>query len=113
MVEVVMMTMVMAVGVMILAGCAPGPVRRCFTERSLRDLPTQLRFEADTKMPASPRPWIVDPRFGEWTIGLPEDWTRLGAPPRKRRGRPPAITRGGARPHQTARSPVVNHNFVR
>ena len=89
----------------------PRASNQCVTpllsERSLRDLPTQLRFEADTSLPAGPRPWVVDPRFGEWLMGLPEDWTRLGAPPRKRRGRPPAIARGGARPHSTRPVPRV------
>ena len=73
-------------------------VTSLLTERSLRDLPTQFRFEADTILPSGPRPWVVDPRFGEWLMGLPEEWTRVGAQPRKRKGRPPKVQRGGARP---------------
>ena len=36
-------------------------VTSLLTERSLRDLPTQVRFEADTILPSGPRPWVVDP----------------------------------------------------
>ena len=67
------------------------------TERSLRDLPTQLLFEASIILPSGPRPWVVDPRFGGFLMALPEDWTKLGAVPQKMRGRPPKVQRGGAR----------------
>ena len=70
------------------------------TERSSRDLSTQLAFERDTRLfPCGPRLWFVHPNFGEYLMGLDENWTKLGATPRPRRGRPPKIKRGGARQH--------------
>ena len=74
-------------------------VKTLLTERSSRDLSTQLAFEQDTRLPCRARPWCVHPSFGEYLMSLGEDWTKLGATPRLRRGRPPKIKRGGARHH--------------
>ena len=43
------------------------------TERSLRDLPTQVRFEASTTQ--SHRGGGVNPAFVEWLMGYPAGWT--------------------------------------
>ena len=74
-------------------------VTTLLTEQSSRDLSTQLAFEQDTSLPCAPRPWCVHLNFGECLMGLDENWTKLGATPRLRRGRPPKIKRGGARHH--------------
>ena len=63
------------------------------TERSSRDLSTQLAFEQDTRQPRGPRTWCVHPNFREYLMGLDEDWTKLGATPRLRRGRAAAPPR--------------------
>lgn len=48
-----------------------GPCR-VLTTRSCRDLSTQIRFERDTQN----RLELANPRFGEWMMGLPADFTR-------------------------------------
>lgn len=52
-----------------------GNVRSCnyLTERSLRDLPTQVRFERDT--PEALRPGTLSGEFVEWLMGYPPGWT--------------------------------------
>lgn len=44
------------------------------TARTLRDLPTQVRFERST--PNHLRAGGVNPAFVEWLMGYPADWTR-------------------------------------
>lgn len=50
-----------------------GMLRPCnyMTERSVRDLPSQVRFERGTEY----RDGSVNPRFMEWLMGFPLDWT--------------------------------------
>ena len=43
------------------------------TERSVRDLPTQVRFEKST--PDELRTGLINPVFVEWVMGYPPDWT--------------------------------------
>lgn len=45
------------------------------TERTIRDLGTQLRFEIDT--PDNVRSGDIHPHFTEWLMGYPVGWTRL------------------------------------
>lgn len=45
------------------------------TERNIRDLPTQLRFERGT--PAELRGGWANPAFIEWMMGFPLNWTRV------------------------------------
>lgn len=45
------------------------------TERSIRDLPTQVRFEKNT--PDELRNGQINPGFVEWIMGYPENWTRV------------------------------------
>ena len=47
------------------------------TERTVRDLPTQVRFEAKTV--DRNRGGGVNPEFVEWLMGYPAGWTRAGA----------------------------------
>jgi hypothetical protein len=42
---------------------------KTLTQRSARDLPTQMRFERDT--PEEQRDWPVNPDFVEWLMGHP------------------------------------------
>jgi site-specific DNA-cytosine methylase len=44
------------------------------THRSIRDLPTQVRFEVNT--PNQLRSGIIAPNFLEWLMGYPKDWTK-------------------------------------
>ena len=46
------------------------------TARTLKDLPTQLRFERDT--PDDVRKGYVSPDFLEWLMGYPIGWTAFG-----------------------------------
>ena len=46
---------------------------RVLTNRTERDLPTQLRFAADT--PEKQRAGQPNPEFLEWLLGLPRGWT--------------------------------------
>lgn len=57
-----------------------GMVGACnfLTERSVRDLPTQVRFERDT--PDHLRGGIINPEFVEWLMGYPAGWTTLAVP---------------------------------
>lgn len=48
------------------------------TERSTRDLPTQLRFDRNT--PNHLRSGHVNARWIEWMMGYPRDWTRTPSP---------------------------------
>lgn len=45
------------------------------TERSVRDLPTQVRFERDT--PDELRYGHINPEFVEWIMGYPPNWTKI------------------------------------
>jgi site-specific DNA-cytosine methylase len=47
------------------------------TRRTMRDLPTQVRFEASTK--DAHRAGGVNPAFVEWLMGYPSGWTKSGA----------------------------------
>jgi hypothetical protein len=49
------------------------PASNHLTGRNQRDLPTQVRFE--TRTPAAQRECRVSPRFVEWLMGYPPDWT--------------------------------------
>jgi hypothetical protein len=57
----------------------PTPRRSCvypsrvLTKRSMGDLGTMLAFEINT--PPEQRHWWVNPRFVEWLMGYPEDYT--------------------------------------
>lgn len=44
------------------------------TRRTIRDLPTQIRFEKNT--PDHVREGAVNPCFVEWMMGYPTDWTK-------------------------------------
>ena len=44
------------------------------TERTLRDLPTQVRFEAET--PDDVRKGYINPTFVEWVMGYKRNWTK-------------------------------------
>jgi hypothetical protein len=44
------------------------------TQRTIRDLPTQVRFEVST--PDEARSGNINPRFVEWLMGYRTDWTR-------------------------------------
>jgi site-specific DNA-cytosine methylase len=44
------------------------------TTRTIRDLPTQVRFEIKT--PDHLREGVLNPQFVEWLMGYPKDWTR-------------------------------------
>jgi hypothetical protein len=46
---------------------------RVLTIRSIHDLGTMLAFEKQT--PSEQRNWRVNPRFVEWMMGYPEDYT--------------------------------------
>jgi hypothetical protein len=46
---------------------------KVLTERTICDLPTQLRFERAT--PGSQRRWYPNPGFIEWMMGYPPDYT--------------------------------------
>lgn len=46
------------------------------TQRTVRDLPSQVRFERST--PNRLRPGAVNPVFVEWLMGYPAGWTRGG-----------------------------------
>jgi hypothetical protein len=48
---------------------------RVLTERTTRDLPSQLRFEVKT--PDDQRDGHPNPQFVEWLMGLPRDWTKF------------------------------------
>lgn len=50
-----------------------GMLRPCnyMTVRSVRDLPSQVRFEKGTEF----RDGSVNPQFIEWLMGFPKDWT--------------------------------------
>lgn len=48
---------------------------RILTERSVRDLPTQARFEVGT--PEHLRPGHLEPKFVEWLMGFPLGWTEV------------------------------------
>lgn len=54
-----------------------GMLRACnyLTTRSIRDLPTQVRFERGSLHPAGG----VSPEFVEWLMGYPRGWTRTYA----------------------------------
>lgn len=45
------------------------------TERSVRDLPTQVRFEKNT--PDNLRQGALSPNFVEWMMGYPQQWTKI------------------------------------
>lgn len=45
------------------------------TERVLKDLPTQVRYEVET--PAELRAGQIHPLFTEWLMGYPRNWTKL------------------------------------
>lgn len=45
------------------------------TERTVRDLPSQVRYERRT--PDNLRQGQIHPRFTEWLMGYPRDWTKL------------------------------------
>ena len=47
------------------------------TQRTVRDLPTQIKFERST--PNRLRPGAVNPHFVEWMMGYPAGWTRGAA----------------------------------
>jgi site-specific DNA-cytosine methylase len=49
------------------------------TERTQRDLPTQVRFERQT--PTRLKACELEARFVEWLMGYPKDWTRQHAEP--------------------------------
>lgn len=53
-----------------------GMVMACnvLSERSSRDLPTQVRFEVQT--PNRLRGGVINARFVEWLMGFEQDWTR-------------------------------------
>jgi len=55
-----------------------GMVGACnyLTERSVRDLPTQVRFEKNT--PDDLREGQISPAFVEWIMGYPKEWTVHG-----------------------------------
>ena len=55
----------------------PGRGRSHQTERTSRDLPTQVRHEAGT--PDRERACPVAPEFLEWLMGYPRGWTRAAA----------------------------------
>lgn len=58
-------------------------VSHVLTERSSLDLGTQVRFERDT--PDAVRPRIhISPRFLEWLMGFPSDWTSGGRKKKQR-----------------------------
>lgn len=44
---------------------------RILTERALRDLPSQVRFERGTRN----RLWPISPQWVEWLMGYPPGWT--------------------------------------
>jgi hypothetical protein len=44
------------------------------TTRTIRDLPTQVRFEVNT--PNHLREGVLNPQFVEWLMGYPKDWTQ-------------------------------------
>ena len=48
---------------------------RELTERMVRDLPTQVRFEVST--PDALRSGQISPYFVEWLMGYPKGWTRM------------------------------------
>lgn len=48
---------------------------RILTNRTAHDLPSQMRFEIDT--PAEHRDGHPNPRFVEWLMGFPRDWTKV------------------------------------
>lgn len=48
---------------------------RVLTERGLRDLPTQVRFEKATANRDAP----LNPGWIEWLMGYPPDWTKAGS----------------------------------
>jgi site-specific DNA-cytosine methylase len=50
-----------------------GSPSNTLTERTTKDLPTQLRFEKET--PQSQRQWYPNPQFVEWLMGFPSDYT--------------------------------------
>lgn len=54
-------------------------VANVLTERTIRDLPTQVRFERRT--PDHLRGGVLNPQFVEWMMGFPRDWTRGFRPP--------------------------------
>ena len=50
-----------------------GPASHVLTARSRKDLPTALRFAADT--PDHLRDGVINPEFAEWMMGFPSGWT--------------------------------------
>jgi hypothetical protein len=55
-------------------GCTSASRR--LSMRTVRDLPTQVRFEVDT--PDALRGGVVNPEWVEWLMGFPQGWTHLG-----------------------------------
>jgi site-specific DNA-cytosine methylase len=45
------------------------------TERTLKDLPTQIRFERHTPMHQRHPDYKMNPEFIEWMMGFPRNWT--------------------------------------
>ena len=71
------------------------------TERTLRDLPTQVRFEVST--PDALRGGGVNPVFSEWLMGYPPGWTRAATDPEA--GAEVVRTRGAAAPTKAKAPP--------